>query len=80
MREHRLPIVRACRVVRLSRTAYYQPPVPASRRDAAMIAALTDAVTRYPRWGFWKRSLIGCASKGDRGITITCIACIARCA
>jgi putative transposase len=28
--------------------------VPASRRDAAVIAALTDAVTRYPRWGFWK--------------------------
>jgi putative transposase len=28
--------------------------VPASRRDAAVIAALTDAVARYPRWGFWK--------------------------
>ena len=41
-------------MVRLSRTAYYQPPVPASRRDAAVIAALTDAVSRYPRWGFWK--------------------------
>ena len=26
----------------------------ASRRDAAVIAALTDAVARYPRWGFWK--------------------------
>jgi putative transposase len=54
VREHQLPVQRACRVVRLSRTAYYQPPVPASRRDAAVIAALTDAVTRYPRWGFWK--------------------------
>lgn len=40
--------------MRLSRTAFYQPPVPASRRDAAVIARLTDAVTRYPRWGFWK--------------------------
>ena len=49
-----MPVQRACRVVRLSRTAYYQPPVPASRRDAAVIAALTDAVARYPRWGFWK--------------------------
>src|SRR3972149_2468410 len=28
--------------------------VRGSRRDAAVIAALTDAVTRYPRWGFWK--------------------------
>ena len=24
------------------------------RRDAAVIAALTDVVARYPRWGFWK--------------------------
>jgi putative transposase len=52
--EHRLPIQRACRVVRLSRAAYYRPPVSASRRDAAVIAALTDVVARYPRWGFWK--------------------------
>jgi putative transposase len=54
VREHQLSVQRACRVVRLSRTAYYQPPPPASRRDAAVIAALTDAVARYPRWGFWK--------------------------
>ena len=54
MREHQLSIQRACRVVRLSHTAYYQPPLPASRRDATVIAALTDAVARYPRWGFWK--------------------------
>jgi len=40
-------------MVRLSRAAYYRPPVPASRRDAAVIAALTDVVARYPRWGFW---------------------------
>jgi putative transposase len=53
VREHQLPVQRACRMVRLSRTAYYQPPMPASRRDAAVIAAL-DAVTRYPRWGFRK--------------------------
>lgn len=54
VQEHRLPIRQACRMVRLSRTAFYQPPVPASRRDAAVIAGLTDAVARYPRWGFWK--------------------------
>lgn len=54
IQDHRLSVSRACRVVRLSRTAYYQPPMPASRRDAAVIAVLTDAVTRYPRWGFWK--------------------------
>jgi putative transposase len=54
VQEHQLPVARACRMVRLSRTAYYQPPLPASRRDAEVIAALTDAVARYPRWGFWK--------------------------
>lgn len=26
----------------------------ASRRDAAVIAVLTDVVARYGRWGFWK--------------------------
>jgi putative transposase len=54
VREHRFSVQRACRIVRLSRTAYYQPPLPASRRDAAVIAVLTDVVARYPRWGFWK--------------------------
>ena len=52
--EHRLPIQRACHIVRLSRAAYYRPPVPASRRDAAVIAALMRVVARFPRWGFWK--------------------------
>jgi len=54
VRDHQLSVQHACRIVRLSRTAYYQPPVPASRRDAAVIALLTDAVARFPRWGFWK--------------------------
>jgi putative transposase len=54
VQEHRLSVQRACQVVRLSRTAYYQPPVPAQQRDAAVIMALTDLVDRYPRWGFWK--------------------------
>ena len=54
MQEHQLSIQRTCRMVKLSRTAYYHLPVPASRRDAVVIAALTDLVARYPRWGFWK--------------------------
>lgn len=40
--------------MRLSRAAYYRPPVSASRRDAVVIAALTTLVVRYGRWGFWK--------------------------
>lgn len=54
VQEHQLPVQRACRVVRLSRAAFYRPPISASRRDAAASAALTHAVTRHPRWGFWK--------------------------
>ena len=54
MQEHHLPVQRACRVVRLSRAAFYRPPVPTMRRDAVVIAALTDVVARYSRWGFWK--------------------------
>lgn len=37
--EHGLPIVRACRVARLSRAAYYKPEVEGMARDAELIAA-----------------------------------------
>lgn len=76
--EHRLPVQRACPVVRLSRAAFYRPPMPTSRRDAAVIAALTDAVTRYPRGGDSGSSLTGCGPRVAPGITSTCIACTAR--
>ena len=33
---------------------YYQPPMPAKRRGAAVIAGLTEAVSGYPPWDFWK--------------------------
>ena len=52
--EHQLPVQRACRVVRLSRTAYYRPPPPRMRTDAPVIAALTTLVAAHGRWGFWK--------------------------
>jgi len=52
--DYQLSVQRACRVVRLSRAAYYRPPTAASRRDAAVIAALTDVVARHGPWGFWK--------------------------
>ena len=52
--EHRLPVRRACQVMRLARAAYYRPPRAAVARDAAVIEALTSLVARKPRWGFWK--------------------------
>jgi putative transposase len=54
VQEHQLPVVRACRVVRLSRAAFYRPPISPARADAAVIAALTAVVADHGRWGFWK--------------------------
>jgi putative transposase len=52
--EHPLPVQRACRIVRLSRTAFYRPPPPPMRPDAPVIAALMAVVAAHGRWGFWK--------------------------
>jgi len=52
--EHHLSVVRACRVVRLARAAWYQPPRDRLLRDTAVIEALTALVERHGRWGFWK--------------------------
>ena len=52
--EHQLPIRRACQIVRLSRAAYYRPPVSSARRDAPVTAALMAIVAKHGRWGFWK--------------------------
>ena len=52
--DHQLPIRRACQIVRLSRAAYYRPPVSSARRDAPVIAALMAVVEKHGRWGFWK--------------------------
>jgi putative transposase len=42
-----------CRCVKLSRAAYYRPPVNADS-DAEVIAALNVLVEKHPRRGFWK--------------------------
>lgn len=52
--EHRLRIQRACRIVGLSRTAFYRVPKPRAERDAAVIGVLNHLVAKRPRWGFWK--------------------------
>jgi putative transposase len=49
-----MSIQRACRVVGLSRTAFYRVPKSSSERDAAVISALNAVVEKRPRWGFWK--------------------------
>jgi putative transposase len=54
VQEHRLSIVRACQVARLSRAAYYRPGMQCGMRDAALIAALNAVLAEDMRWGFWK--------------------------
>jgi putative transposase len=53
---HGLSVQRACQAVRLSRTAYYQPPGDGVRlfRDRPVIDALQALVADNTRWGFWK--------------------------
>jgi putative transposase len=53
-REHSLSIQRACRIVGLSRTAFYRVPRSSAERDAAVISVLNGMVAKRPRWGFWK--------------------------
>lgn len=40
--------------MRLSRTAYYEPPLPRELRDGDVIQALQAVVAKNARWGFWK--------------------------
>jgi len=54
VREHQMPVVRACRAMRLARAAWYRPPPDPLVRDRLVIDALLAQVAVSPRWGFWK--------------------------
>ena len=58
---HGLSVQRSCSVVRLSRAAYYRPPVEGARleRDRSVIDALQAVVSDNTRWGSGSAS-IGC--------------------
>ncbi len=48
VREHGLSIGRACRVARLSRTAWYRRPRSCMKRDRGVIEVLNELVARRP--------------------------------
>jgi len=52
--ERGLSVARACRVVKLSRAAYYRHGVDWAERDRPVIEALNGVVADHQRWGFWK--------------------------
>ena len=62
--EHGLTVTRACQAVRLSRTAYYEPP-PARERATGMIRGPAQAVVENERtMGLAGNASITCASNG----------------
>jgi putative transposase len=52
--EHRLSRARACRIAKLSRSAYYKGTVDRAHRDAPVVDALNGIIAKRARWGFWK--------------------------
>lgn len=54
MKDHRLPIRRACQIAKLSRAAFYRTPPAPMERDREVIEALNRLVESNGRWGFWK--------------------------
>lgn len=54
MKDHPLRVRHACRIVKLSPTAYYKRPACDKERDAQVIEALNGIVEENSRWGFWK--------------------------
>ena len=54
MAEHQLLRSKACRIVSFSRSALYRPTVDWAAKDAPVIAALNEMVSKRSRWSFWK--------------------------
>jgi len=54
VKDHGLSIVRACSLLKLSRTEWYRRPASRMERDVEVIEALNELVARKPRGGFWK--------------------------
>ena len=52
--EHGLSRVKACKTVKLSRSALYKPTVDWLAKDAPVVDALNEIVAKRTRWGFWK--------------------------
>ena len=52
--EHGLSRAKACRTVKLARSALYKPVVDRLSKDAPVVDALNEIVSKRTRWGFWK--------------------------
>jgi putative transposase len=54
VQQHQRPVRRALECVGLSKSAWYEPPVDWTVRDAAVAAVLRELVEERPTRGFWK--------------------------
>ena len=52
--EHGLSRAKACKTVKLSRSAFYKPTTDRLAKDAPVVDALNEIVAKRARWGFWK--------------------------
>lgn len=52
--QHGLSRAKACRTVKLARSAFYKPVVDRLSKDAPVVDALNEIVSKRTRWGFWK--------------------------
>ena len=72
--EHHVSVQRACRVVRLSRAAYYWPRVVAAVRDAVVIDALTTLVAEARGMGVLEALWPTACARAIAGTTSVCTA------
>lgn len=54
MYEHHISRSKACQILGFSRSALYKPTVDWAAKDAPVIAALNEMVSKHSRRGFWK--------------------------
>ena len=52
--DHQLSLSKACKLVGLSRSAFYKPKTDWAAKDAPVVDALNAIVAVRARWGFWK--------------------------
>jgi hypothetical protein len=77
VKEHGLSIGGACRVTRLSRTAWYRRPRSCMERDRGVIEVLNEIVARKPRWASGS-STTGCGWMVSASTTSAYIGCTAQ--
>ncbi|MEO6752921.1 MAG: IS3 family transposase [Chthoniobacteraceae bacterium] len=52
--EQKIPVARACKALRCSRSGWYRPVTVGRLGDEEVVTKLNEVVARHGRWGFWK--------------------------